>query len=264
MEHDLERALENHEISVFYQPQVNGVGRVVGFEALMRWQHPERGFVSPFEFIPIAEQLGIIPELQEVVLRHVCGLIRVLEASQKLSPEFRVAVNISACQFSKDDFEKTLLDTISVFDVPPNRLTLEITEGMVLEDIDNAISQMRSLQSIGFDLSIDDFGTGYSSLAYLQKLPVNEIKIDKSFVDELEQSNTGRSIVDVIIYLSRQLGCRVVAEGVEVESQMDYLVGHSVDMLQGYYIAKPMPIEQLMPWLDQQPTSIESTLAKRA
>jgi diguanylate cyclase (GGDEF)-like protein/PAS domain S-box-containing protein len=264
MEYDLERALENHEISVFYQPQVNGVGRVIGFEALMRWQHPEKGFISPLEFIPLAEQLGIIPELQEVVLRHVCGLVRVLEASQKLSRDFRVAVNISACQFSKDDFESTLLNTISAFDVPPSRLTLEITEGTVLEDIDNAISQMRSLQSLGFDMSIDDFGTGYSSLAYLQKLPVNEIKIDKSFVDELEQSNTGRSIVDVIIYLSRQLGCRVVAEGVEVESQMEYLVSQSVEMLQGFLIAKPMPIEQLMPWLDQQPTSIESTMAKRA
>ena len=264
MEYDLERALENHEISVDYQPQVNGVGRVVGFEALMRWHHPERGFVSPLDFIPLAEQLGIIAELQEFVLRHVCGLIRVLEATKKLPPDFRVAVNISACQFSKDDFENTLLGIISAFDVPPNRLTLEITEGTVLEDIDNAIVQMQNLQSLGFDMSIDDFGTGYSSLAYLQRLPVNEIKIDKSFVDEIEQSDTGRSIVDVIIYLSRQLNCRVVAEGVEEESQIDYLVGKSVDVLQGYYFARPMPIEKLIPWIDEQPTSIEAPLAKRA
>lgn len=264
MEYDLERALENHEISVFYQPQVNGVGKVVGFEALMRWQHPERGFVSPLEFIPLAEQLGIIPELQELVLRHACGLIRVLEASKKLAPDFRIAVNISACQFSKDDFESTVLDIISAFNVPPSRLTLEITEGTVLESIDNAIVQMQNLQSVGFDMSIDDFGTGYSSLAYLQKLPVNEIKIDKSFVDEIEQSDTGRSIVDVIIYLARQLGCRVVAEGVETGSQTDYLVGKSVDVLQGYHFARPMPIETLMPWLDEQPTSIEAPRAKRA
>lgn len=264
MEYDLERAMENHEISVFYQPQVNSVGRVVGFEALMRWQHPERGFVSPLDFIPLAEQLGIIPDLQELVLRHVCGLIRVLEASQKLSPDFRVAVNISACQFSKDDFENTLLDIISAFNVPPSRLTLEITEGTVLEDIDNAIVQMQNLQSLGFDMSIDDFGTGYSSLAYLQKLPVNEIKIDKSFVDDIELSDTGRSIVDVIIYLSRQLSCRVVAEGVETDIQTDYLVGKNVDVMQGYYYARPMPIESLIPWLDQQPTSIEAPLAKRA
>ncbi|KZX81059.1 hypothetical protein A3715_36510, partial [Oleiphilus sp. HI0009] len=220
LEYDLEHALNNEEVTVYYQPQVDKTGRVKGFEALMRWEHPEKGFISPVEFIPLAEKLDIMPQLQELVFRHVCSVVKVMERDESIAENFRIAVNISACQFIKDDFEKAVTSVLSRYEVSPERITIEITEGTLLTEIDVAMRQMKRLQSLGFDLSIDDFGTGYSSLAYLQKLPVNEIKIDKRFVDELEHSDAGRSIVDVIIYLAKQLSCRIVAEGVEIESQL--------------------------------------------
>jgi len=264
MEYDLERALRNEEISVFYQPQVDASGTVCGFEALMRWEHAERGFISPLEFIPLAEQLGIISDLQVLVLRNVCSFVRVLERSDRIAQDFRVAVNISACQFTKDDFEVTLLSTLDSFLVSPERITIEITESTLLDDVDLAIVQMRRLQSLGFDLSIDDFGTGYSSLAYLKNLPANEIKIDKSFVDDVCYSNTAKSIVDVIIYLAKHLQCRIVAEGVELEAQKRYLDEQGVDLVQGYFIAKPMSVEDTLLWCEQQGVSESMAQAKRA
>lgn len=264
LEHDLEHALINGEITAYYQPQVGSSGEVRGLEALMRWEHPEAGFVSPLKFVPLAEQLGIISELQEVVLRHVCGLIKVIETQDLVAPNFRVAVNISACQFNKDDFETSLLDILKSFDVSPSRITLEITEGMLLEDIDRAIKQMQQLRELGFELSIDDFGTGYSSLSYLQQLPADEIKIDKSFIDEIEHSEAGRNIVSAIIYLARQIDCRIVAEGVEEHAQLVDLSNQNVDLIQGYYIARPMSLEGVLVWLNERKSSHALPSAKSA
>ena len=255
LEHDLEHALINGEITAYYQPQVGISGEVGGFEALMRWEHPKEGFISLLKFVPLAEQLGIISELQEVVLRRVCGLIKVMETQDLVAPNFRIAVNISACQFNKDDFEASILDVLNSFDVSPSRITLEITEGMLLEDIDRAIKQMEQLRRLGFELSIDDFGTGYSSLSYLQQLPADEIKIDKSFIDEIEHSEAGRNIVSAIIYLACQIDCRIVAEGVEEHAQLVDLSKQNVDLIQGYYIAKPMILEAVLVWLNERKSS---------
>lgn len=246
MERDLERALSNNEITVHYQSQVLANGDIFGFEALVRWEHPEKGFVSPLAFIPLAEDLGIDEHIQDLVLRHVCGFVRVLEGLPGVAPNFRVAMNISAVQFIKDDFESFLLNVLQAFDISPSRLTLEITEGTLLEDTERVIAQMQRLRSLGFELSIDDFGTGYSSLSYLQRLPVDELKIDKSFVDGVLIGDKERSIVDAIIYLARQLDCRIVAEGVEQQEQAAYLRDQNVDVFQGYLFSKPLDVEALL------------------
>jgi len=249
LEFELEQALKDGEISVFYQPQVDVQGRVVGAEALMRWHHPVRGFVSPEKCIPLAEQLGIIPRLQALVLRNAGKLIAALEKDATVDSAFRVAVNISAFQFMKADFESAILEVLDLSNTLPNRFILEITEGVLLTDVDLAIAQIERLRVQGFEVSIDDFGTGYSSLSYLQKLPVDEVKIDRSFIKHALEDETGHNIVSAIIYLARQLGFRVVAEGVETNEQFNYLIEQGADLLQGYYIAKPMAEDDCLQWL---------------
>ncbi len=246
-ESEIVRAMENNEFCAYFQPQVDVNGFVTGAEALIRWVHPERGLIAPIEFIPVAEQFGLIQGLQNVVLEDICRLLVELNERRLLAEDFKLSINISHSQFKSANFKSLLIETIKKFDVLPQHLNLEITESMLSHDIDNTVKQMVDIESEGFSFSIDDFGTGYSSLSYLHAYPVNELKIDKSFVDRILDSS-GLSIVETIANLARNLNMKVVAEGVENEQQVELLKKHQIDILQGYFFGRPMPFDDYVKW----------------
>jgi EAL domain-containing protein (putative c-di-GMP-specific phosphodiesterase class I) len=206
--------------------------------------------VSPVYFIPIAEQTGAIHRIQETVLRQSCELIVALnEAGLSNDKETcTLSINISACQFEVD-LEERIKNVIDSFGLPTSKFKLEITESMLMENLDQVIEKMNSLRDKGFHFSIDDFGTGYSSLAYLHSFPIDELKIDRSFVDQMEEKGT--AIIDAIISLSDSFGLKVVAEGVETSEQVDILRTKNVATMQGYYYAKPMPAAEFVEWVKQ-------------
>jgi EAL domain-containing protein (putative c-di-GMP-specific phosphodiesterase class I) len=187
--------------------------------------------------------------MQELVLNHACSLLVALSKAELIDDDFTVSINISACQFKKFDFESSLLSVLRKYDVPPTRIVLEITESMLLDDLDLAVEQMERMRSFGFKFSIDDFGTGYSSLSYLQTLPVDEIKIDRSFVENILGEGVGLSIVRAIVVLADSLGFSVIAEGIEKLEQLERLQEIDVEGLQGFFIARPMDTESLLEWL---------------
>jgi EAL domain-containing protein (putative c-di-GMP-specific phosphodiesterase class I) len=227
---------------------------VIGAEALIRWLHPKKGVISPLDFIPVAEQFGLITRLQDIVLRESCALINLLIENELVDDSFSVAINISGSQFSNPSLQQDLLDTIREYKLSPGRIKLEITESMLIDNIDLTVKQMIELKSSGFRFSIDDFGTGYSSLTYLQTFPIDELKIDKSFVDNIHTGEVGSGIVDAIIAMSRHLNFNVIAEGVEHKEQADILLTRNVKAMQGYYFARPMPADIFVDWLRQLQT----------
>jgi predicted signal transduction protein with EAL and GGDEF domain len=240
LEQDLKEALDSEQIAVYVQPQVNAAGREIGGELLLRWTHPERGEVSPACFIPIAEESGLILRLGERVLRTACdALARMDGAGSPLS----LSVNISPRQFRQDDFVAQMRAMLAQTGAPPTRLILEVTEGLLIEDWEGVASRMTELAAMGIRFSIDDFGTGYSSLSYLKKLPLHEIKIDKSFVQNTPDDANDRAIVRSILAVARAFRLHVVAEGVETQAQADFLAGLDCDCLQGYLFARPTPLE---------------------
>ncbi|MEC4719047.1 EAL domain-containing protein [Noviherbaspirillum sp. CPCC 100848] len=243
MENDLRRALERNELEVYYQPQARvNSGRIVGAEALVRWRHPTRGMVSPAEFIPLAEETGLINPLGEWVLRTAC---RQLQAWTEAGlPPIRVAVNLSVKQLLKKDFAASVEQALNDTFVHPSMLELEITESTLMENAQDTLEALHRLRDLGVRLSIDDFGTGYSSLSYLKRFPVDIIKIDRSFVRDVPHDADDAAIVTGIIALAHSLRLEVVAEGVETASQLEFLQERSCDMMQGYYLSKPVPAEQ--------------------
>jgi diguanylate cyclase (GGDEF)-like protein/PAS domain S-box-containing protein len=248
LETDIVRAIACDEFCAYFQPQINAQGKIIGAEALIRWNHPQKGLIAPNEFIPIAEQYGLIQKLQNTVLRDICILINNLSRNNIIDESFNISINISQCQFNSTTLKNELLNVINHFDVEPSRVKLEITESMLSGDIDSAIQQMEELKSHGFIFSIDDFGTGYSCLTHLSSFPVKELKIDKSFIDKICDSGTGYSIVQTIINLGKSLNISVVAEGVETLAQFEVLKKIDIDAIQGYLIAKPMTHEQYLQW----------------
>lgn len=242
---------ENH-FCAYFQPQIGLHGELLGAEALIRWQHPERGFVSPMEFIPVAEKMGLINQLQEVVLRDSCKLILALKERNLVQESFCIAVNISAVQFSGSDLKESLLHVMSSLGVTAREIKLEITESMLIDNIDFTIAQMAELKEEGFRFSIDDFGTGYSSLTYLQTFPIDELKIDKSFVDNIHSTDVGTGIVDAIIALSHHLSFSVIVEGVETPEQAAVFREREVKGMQGYYFSKPLSAQDLTQWLQHR------------
>src|SRR6185437_10396568 len=214
IEHDLRFAVERGELYLEYQPQHDRHGRVAGYEALVRWQHPVRGVISPGEFIPIAERSGSIAQIDDWVLMEACR-----EAASWDRP-FRVAVNVSAAQFRRENLDAQVRKALRESGLPPFRLELEITEGVLIEDISRAQKTMRSLKSFGILIALDDFGTGYSSLSYLEAFPLDRIKIDRSFVASLGENERSMAIVRAVIGLAHGLGVPVLAEGIETEAQM--------------------------------------------
>ena len=252
LQQDLRHALERGELQLHYQPKIDArLGRLQGVEALLRWQHPTRGMVGPNVFIPIAERFGLINGLGNWVIEESCRQMRVW-ADEGLS--MNVAINLSVHQLRTEELVPRIESALARYQVMPSQLLCEITESVAMEDIESTQRAFEALSRIGVYLSIDDFGTGYSSLSYLRQLPARQLKIDRSFVADIEVRPDARAIVGAVIQLAHQLGLRVVAEGVETEGQRDILLVLQCDELQGYLLARPMAVEALDDWLQKQPS----------
>jgi diguanylate cyclase (GGDEF)-like protein len=237
LQHDLRSALERHEFQIFYQPQAVTNGDVTGFEALIRWQHPKRGMVPPTEFIPLAEESSLIISIGEWVLREACA-----EAASWPRP-LKIAVNLSPVQFKQGDLPTVVHEILLQTGLSPSRLELEITEGVLIGDFSRALSILRRLKALGVRIAMDDFVTGYSSLSYLQSFPFDKIKIDRSFIMNVQSSHESAAIVRAVIGLARGLNVPVAAEGVETTEQLRFLSEESCSEIQGFLIGKPSPIE---------------------
>ncbi|MFT3813139.1 MAG: EAL domain-containing protein [Acidovorax sp.] len=248
LEADLRTALAQGDFVLHYQPQVDHAGRAVGVEALVRWRHPQRGMVSPADFIPLAEDTGLILPLGRWVLRTACELLAQWREDPRLA-HLSVAVNVSSRQFHNADFADYVAHVLENTGAPPARLKLELTESMLVHDMITTIARMEALRALGVGFALDDFGTGYSSLAYLRRMPLDQIKIDRSFVRELLTDANDAVIVNTIIALSRSLGLEVIAEGVETAEQRDLLARAGCRFYQGYLFGKPVAQEALMPLL---------------
>lgn len=254
LEHDLHRALQEGHLRMYYQSQVDHDGKRVGAEALIRWLDPVKGAISPGEFIPLAEESHLILLLGQWVLTEVCRQISVWDLQgNKID---HVAINVSSKQFRQANFVAQVQDALDRSGLAAARLMIELTEGCVIENMDDTIAKMCSLQALGVRISIDDFGIGYSSLLYLKKLPLAQLKIDQSFVNEVANNPSDAVIVETIIHMAKNLGLNVVAEGVETARQLAVLKAKGCLLYQGYYFQRPQPAEQF--WLDkEQPTTAE-------
>ena len=240
---ELRKAIENDELSLFYQPKLSvGNGRLCGAEALVRWQHPQRGLVSPGEFIPVAEETGLIVPLGEYVLQAACAQLTAWNRAGLHIP--RVSVNVSSEQFRQGSLARTLEQILTGTGTDASQLVVEITEGVIMENADANIEVLKAMKSMGVRLSMDDFGTGYSSLSYLNRFPIDELKIDRSFVAEVAQPGDYSAIVAAIIAMAHSMGLIVVAEGVEYQHQLQFLRSQGCDEYQGFMISKPVPPEE--------------------
>jgi diguanylate cyclase (GGDEF)-like protein len=245
----LHEALERGEFELHFQPQFcTRLRRPVGIEALVRWRHPERGLVPPGEFIPVCEESGLIVPLGRWVLREACRHHRRLVAAGR--GDLTIAVNVSAMQFLSGELALDVPALLREFDVPAGVLELELTESLVMENPESVIEVMRELRQHGVLLSIDDFGTGYSSMAYLHRLPLDKLKIDKSFITRVEHEGHNAAICESILALARSFDLKVIAEGVETDPQLGWLREHGCDEVQGYLLARPMPFEAMLGHLD--------------
>ncbi len=240
----LQGALERGELEIHYQPQISaGSGLVVGVEALLRWRSPRHGAVVPTRFIPIAEHTGLIVRLGAWVLDQACRQAQ--QWQQKGLPDLRMAVNLSAVQFARPGLVETVRQTLQRTGISADRLELELTEGILIEDVHTTLDTLSALKQMGVRISVDDFGTGYSSLSYLKRFPLDRIKIDRSFIAEIEQERESTDITLAIIAMAHRLNLEVVAEGVETELQQNFLLDNQCDELQGFLFAEPLPADQL-------------------
>ncbi|MFT3848449.1 MAG: EAL domain-containing protein [Propionivibrio sp.] len=247
----LRRGLEAGQFALYYQPQIEvSTGRLVGAEALIRWNHPDLGLVSPARFIPVAEETGLIVEIGDWVLREACR-----EVARWIGlglPEPRVAVNLSALQFKRGDIEKSVASALEASGIEPAMLELELTESILISDVENILSIVKRLKMMGVRLSIDDFGTGYSSLSYLKRFEVDKLKIDQSFIRDLATDPEDAAIVRAIIQMARSLGLQTVAEGVESQDVLDHLQRFQCDETQGYLHARPLPADDFVAFFQAQ------------
>ncbi|GJH38983.1 EAL domain-containing protein [Paraburkholderia hospita] len=240
LERRLRRALRDNEFLLHYQPQVDiETGQVVGMEALVRWSDPEVGLIPPSQFIPVAEESGLIGPLSEWVLREACRQNKAWQ--DEGLPAARVSVNLSARQFQQRDIAKLVMQVLEETGLDPQYLELELTESTIMRNAEEAVSMLNELHALGIGLAIDDFGTGYSSLSYLKRFPVDRLKIDRSFVSDIGESSDDETITSAIIALAHSLNLQVIAEGVETSTQLDFLKERACDEMQGYFFAKPMP-----------------------
>jgi diguanylate cyclase (GGDEF)-like protein/PAS domain S-box-containing protein len=237
LQHELHAAIEQDELTLYYQPQARISGETIGFEALVRWHHPIRGTVSPGMFIPLAEESGLIMEMGEWILREAC------REAASWPKALQVAVNLSPVQFRHGDLPSLVHQILLETGLAPHRLELEITEGVLINDFARAVSILRRLKLLGVSIAMDDFGTGYSSLSYLQSFPFDKIKIDRTFIANLTENHYSATIVRAVIGLGRGLNLPVMAEGVETAEQLAFLARESCDEVQGYHIGRPAPIE---------------------
>lgn len=239
IEKELRYALERNQLRLFFQPQVNSDGHIVGAETLIRWIHPDKGFISPAVFIPVAEVTGLILPIGEWVLKAACVQLKIWQ--NKGYSINHLAVNVSPRQFRQPNFISQVKQILDETGADPKRLGLELTEGMVIDNIVDTIEKMRGLKNLGIELSIDDFGTGYSSLAYLKKMPLDILKIDQSFVRDIENDVNDAAIVDTIISMAKHLDLKVIAEGVETKYELNFLEEKGCTIYQGYLFSKPLP-----------------------
>ena len=251
LQHDLRQALELNQFLVYFQPQARVDGEIIGFEALLRWNHPTRGFVPPDQFIPLAEENGLIVEIGEWVLREACR-----EAASWPRP-LQVAVNLSPVQFQAGDLERSIHQILLETGLTATRLEVEITEGVLIGDFTRALNLLRRLKALGLRIAMDDFGTGYSSLSYLQSFPFDKIKIDRSFISNLEATPQSAEIVRAVLSLAHALNIPVIAEGVETEAQRAFLAREACEEMQGYLVGRPDLIER---YLDLVGVTVERRL----
>jgi EAL domain-containing protein (putative c-di-GMP-specific phosphodiesterase class I) len=249
---ELRLALDQQRLQLHYQPQVDGAGRLVGVEALLRWPHTQRGWVPPSDFIPLAEQSGLMPELGHWVLRQACAQLAAWRQQPGLQ-DLVVAVNVSAQQFDQPDFVPTVVHLLQQQGLPPALLKVELTESALAQDLAGVINKMQTLRAHGVALALDDFGTGFSSLSLLRQLPLNEIKIDQAFVRDLTSSAEAEAIARAIVAMGLGLGMDVVAEGVETEAQRAALARMGCGAYQRWLIARPLQAEELAAWVRQRP-----------
>jgi diguanylate cyclase (GGDEF)-like protein len=244
LEYDLRQAIGAGDLIVYYQPKVDSAGGVVGAEALLRWQHAELGMVSPAKFIPIAEQSGLIVEIGEWVLEQTCLFIRSCK-EQGITP-VRISVNLSMIEFNRPELVGKVVEILSRTGVEAKYIELELTESVAIGEAKTCISRMNDLKALGLKLSMDDFGTGFSSLSYLKELPLDVLKIDQSFIRQLGSETNSEAIVKAILALAGGLGMQTVAEGVENNSQVEFLTNHECSVFQGFLFHRPIPAHEFM------------------
>jgi len=248
----IHRALDNNEFSMVYQPQVNlRTGEIVGVEALLRWEHPEHGAISPSEFIPFAEESGLIIDIGYWVVKTACAELSRWRTAGL--PEIRMSINISARQLMEDNIVKNIINIMKDYDVPGSCIELEITENAIMDDMDSIIRKLQELSSHDITIAIDDFGTGYSSLSYLHKLPIHTLKIDRTFLKESRINKGDNTIINTIVAMAKGLSLNVIAEGVESQAQLEYLREIDCSEAQGFLFGKPLPSEVISQLLIQEP-----------
>ena len=252
LETGLREALSKQEFQLYYQMQVNHTGYILGAEVLLRWIHPEKGLISPMQFIPLAEESGLIIPIGRWVLESACRQIKAWETDRR-TRKLQLAVNVSGRQFRQTDFVAQVSEIIARIDINPLLLKLELTESIVLDDVPDTIAKMQALRQIGVSFAMDDFGTGYSSLSYLTQLPLNQLKIDQSFVRHIGSKASDATIIQTIIGMADNLSMDVIAEGVETREQRDFLAANGCQFYQGYLFSKPVPLEEFEAQLHAQP-----------
>lgn len=260
MEKDLSLALPREQLELYYQGQVDASGTVLGAEVLARWNHPQIGVVSPLEFIPLAEKTGLIVSLGRQVLLKACEQLAHWSGNPETA-HLTLSVNVSVQEFREDDFVETVIEIIEETGIEPPKLKLEITENILILDITEVVEKMQALRKYGVTFSLDDFGTGYSSLNYLKSLPLNQLKIDRSFVSHMAKNPKDAKIVKSTISLGQDLGLEVIAEGIETEQQLAYLQKHKCQLFQGYLFSQPLPIKDFEKFLSvsNKPQNINSS-----
>ncbi|PCJ30974.1 MAG: hypothetical protein COA90_07615 [Gammaproteobacteria bacterium] len=252
LERNLREAIDNNSFTLSYQPQVNHSGIIIGSEALLRWIHKDKGPISPANFIPLAEDSGLIIPIGQWVLNEACFTMQSwLKQGYKLQ---HISVNVSPKQFRHADFVQHVEEALTLSKLPADKLMLEITEGIVIDNIDNTVKKMNLLKKMGVQFSIDDFGTGYSSLYYLKRLPIDELKIDQSFVRDIATDKDDAEIVATIIAMANHLNLTVVAEGVENAEQLEFLIANNCTLFQGYYYSRPLPAAEFQEFINNNPT----------
>jgi len=247
LKRDIEIAIHDNQFELYFQPKIDlKKMKVCGAEALIRWNHPVHGLISPHSYIPIPESSGQIPPITHWVIKaaaqHLSQLLKTL-------PDFQLSINISVNNLNSQDLIFLLEDSISIWGIPAKNLTVEVTETAIMTDEKYSLNQLNKIRNLGINISIDDFGTGYSSLSYFKSIPATELKIDKSFVDNLLNDDQDRNIVALIIFLAKRFGLKVVAEGVETKETMQEICALQCDYAQGFYFSKPLPYDDFIQWV---------------
>ena len=251
LQNDLREALKKDALSIHLQPQYNAKGNIISAEALVRWEHPEKGFISPAEFIPIAEESGLVHSLGKSVMEMVLQELQTILGMDLPTSFRRIAINVSPWQFARTDFIDEVKGLLEKYRVPAHYLELEITEQTLVGNFSSFSEKMKTMQQMGIHFAIDDFGTGYSSLSYLKSLPVNMLKIDRTFIRDVTIDKNDDAIVKTIIVMAKSLGLEVIAEGVETREQLEFLQGHQCNLYQGYYFSKPVPVDDFLSLVTQ-------------